>query len=198
MALATIEEAAHEMDEDTRSPTLEEVYDSLDLPGQRVELLEGRIVVSPAPIKLHNRIVTWLTLTIGTLATERGWDILTHGTVELPATSERIQPDLFVIPVDEATDAEWLIPAAKVLLAVEVVSRSSRRDDYEVKRAGCALSEIPLYLIIDPHVGMITLFAGPSPRGYLRSSAIPIGDKLDLPEPFEITLDTATMPAKRA
>jgi Uma2 family endonuclease len=84
------------------------------------------------------------------------------------------------------------------LLAVEVVSPSSRRDDYEVKRAACALSEIPLYLIVDPRESMMMLFAGPSPRRYLRSVAVPIGDKLDLPEPFGIVLDTATMPGRRA
>ena len=198
MALATIQEAAHPMEEDAKGPTIEELYESLDVPGHRVELLEGRIVVSPAPIKLHNRIVTWLTLTLGDLCTERDWDLLTHGTVELSATSERVQPDLFVCPADESTDGEWLLQAKDVLLAAEVVSPSSRRDDYEVKRTGCALSEIPLYLVIDPRESMITLFAGPSPRGYLRSEAVVIGDKLDLPEPFGITLDTATMPRRGA
>jgi Uma2 family endonuclease len=198
MALATVLEAAHTMDDDTGGPTIEELYESLDLPGHRVELLEGRIVVSPAPIKLHNRIVTWMTLALGSLCEERGWDLLSHGTVELPATSERVQPDLFICPADESTDGEWLLPAKDVLLAAEVVSPSSRRDDYEVKRAGCAQSEVPLYLIIDPRESMITLFAGPSSRGYLRSVAVPIGEKLDLPEPFGIILDTATMPGRRA
>jgi Uma2 family endonuclease len=198
MALATIQEAAHPMEEDARGPTIEELYESLDVPGHRVELLEGRIVVSPAPIKLHNRIVTWLADALQETCAEQGWDRLTHGAVELPATSERVQPDLLVCPADESTDAEWLLQAKDVLLAAEVVSPSSRRDDYEVKRAGCALSEIPLYLVIDPRESMITLFAGPSPRGYLRSEAVVIGGELDLPEPFGITLDTATMPRKGA
>jgi Uma2 family endonuclease len=197
MGFATIEEAAHTMDKDARLPTIEELYESLDLPGHRVEFLEGRIVVSPAPIRLHNRIVTWLSDSLREACAERNWDRLTHGTVELPATSERAQPDLFVCPADESTDGEWLIPAKDVLLAVEVVSSSSRRDDYEVKRDGYAKSGIPLYLIIDTRESMIAMFAGPSPRGYLRSEVIAIGDKLDLPEPFALTLDTATMPAKR-
>jgi hypothetical protein len=41
---------------------------------------------------------------------------------------------------------------------------------------------------------MITLFAGPSRRGYLRTEALAFGDKLHLPEPFGITLDTLGMP----
>ncbi|MBC6459029.1 Uma2 family endonuclease [Actinomadura sp. HBU206391] len=198
MALATVLEAARAMEDDTGGPTIEELYESLDLPGHRVELLEGRIVVSPAPIKMHNRIVTWLSDALRELCDQHGLDRLTHGTIELPKTSERIQPDLFICPADESTDGEWLLSAEDVLLAVEVVSPSSRRDDYVVKRASCAQSEIPLYLIIDPRESLITLFAGPSPRGYLRSAAVPIGEKLDLPEPFGIVVDTATMPGKPA
>jgi Uma2 family endonuclease len=194
MALATIQEAARIMDQDARGPTIEELYESLDLPGHRVELLEGRIVVSPAPIKLHNRIVTWLSDSLQDVCAEHGWDRLTHGTVELPATLERIQPDLFICPADESTDGEWLIPAKNVLVAAEVVSPSSRRDDYEVKRIGCARSDVPIYLVIDPRESMITMFAGPSRRGYLRSEALAFGDKLTLPEPFGITLDTTMMP----
>ena len=194
MALATIQEAARIMDQDARGPTIEELYESLDFPGYRVELLEGRIVVSPAPIKLHNRIVTWLSDSLQDVCTEHEWDRLTHGTVELPVTSERIQPDLFICPADDSTDGEWLIPAKNVLLAAEVVSPSSRRDDYEVKRIGCARSDVPIYLVIDPREAMITMFAGPSRRGYLRTEALAFGDKLPLPEPFGSTLDTMGMP----
>lgn len=185
------------MDEEARGPTIEELYDSLELPGHRVELLEGRIVVSPVPVILHDLIVTWLSDALREVCAERAWDRLTRGAVELPATSERIQPDLFVCPSDESTDGEWLLRAKDVLLAVEVVSPSSRRDDYEVKKAGCARSGVPLYLVIDPHESMVALFAGPSPRGYLRSEAVAFGDKLALPEPFGITLDTATMPHRQ-
>src|SRR3569833_1681657 len=194
MALATMQEAAHIMDQDVGGPTIEQLYESLDLPGHRVELLEGRIVVSPAPIKLLFRFVTWLRDAHQGICAERGWDRLTHGTVEFPATSERIQPDLFICPADESTDGEWLIPAKSVLMAVEVVSPSSRRDDYEVKRVGCARSGVPLYVIVDPRESLITMFSGPSRRGYLRSEALAVGDKLGRPEPFGSTLDTTTMP----
>ncbi|GAA2091738.1 Uma2 family endonuclease [Actinomadura alba] len=197
MALATVLEVEHTVADDTGGPTIEELYESLDLPGHRVELLEGRIVVSPSPIKLHTLIVMWLGDALREVCDQHGWDRLPHGTVDLHATSERFQPDLFICPADESTHREWLLDAKNVLLAVEVVSPSSRRDDYEVKRAGYAQSEIPLYLIVDPRESMITLFAGPSARGYLRSVAVPIGDKLDLPEPFGIVLDTATMPGRR-
>jgi Uma2 family endonuclease len=82
-----------------------------DLPGDNVEILAGRIVLSPAPTKLHSRIVTRLCDGLQAICTERGWDRWVRGTIELPATSERIQPDLFVSPADES--AEWLIPGRR-------------------------------------------------------------------------------------
>lgn len=175
---------------------LRAVHDSLDLPGHRVELLEGRVIVGAAQVKLHNRIVTWLSDALREFCNAQGWDRFTIGTVDLAATCDRIQPDLFVSLADESTDGQWLVPAKDVLLVTEVVAASSRREDYEVKRLGCAQSEIPLYLVVDPGEALITLLAGPSPRGYLRATTIGFGDKLDLPEPFAITLDTATMPGR--
>ncbi|REE95458.1 Uma2 family endonuclease [Thermomonospora umbrina] len=194
MVLAVAWEPARGTDGDGESPTLQEVYASLDIPGHRVELLEGRIVVSPAPIRLHNRIVTWLTLALAELAGDRSWDLLARGVVELPATDERVEPDLLVSRVDESSDGEWTIPAAQVRLAVEVVSPFSRRDDYEVKTPSFARSGIPLYLMIDPREALVTLLSAPSPKGYLRAESVPFGGKVELPEPFAIVLDTATMP----
>mgnify|MGYP001252445667 CR=1 FL=1 len=118
------------------------------------------------------------------------------GAVELPATSDRGKPDLYVCPADESAYGRWLTPAEDVLLAVEVVSPSSRHDDYETKRDAYARSEIPLYLIVDPREARVTLHAGPGPDGYSRMTTVPIGDKLDLPEPFGITVDTGTMPGR--
>jgi hypothetical protein len=139
------------MDEDARGPTIEELYESLDLPGHRVEL---------------------------------------------PATSERVQPDLFICPADESTDGEWLIPAKDVLLAVEVVSPSSRRDDYEVKRAGCAQSEARSIWSSTPPESMITLFAGRIREAICGPRPSPSATNSTCPDPFGLTLDTATMPRR--
>jgi Uma2 family endonuclease len=168
-------EVAHVAD-GARDLTLKEIYESLDVRGHKVEILEGRLVVRDAPIKLHNRIVTWLTATLGELCLNRAWDLLSHGTIELPESDERIQPDLFICPADESTDNEWLLPSKDILLAVEVVSPSSRRDDYQVKPMSCAKSGVPLYLLADPRERLLTLFAGPSERGYLRTTSVPFGD----------------------
>jgi Uma2 family endonuclease len=99
--------------------------------------------------------------------------------------------------MDEATDGQWLLPASEALLVVEVVSASSRHDDYKTKRDACALSRIPLYLVIDPETSSLTLFSLPGEEGYRQVTPLPAGGRIDLPEPLGFTLDTAEMPMER-
>ncbi|MGI5225659.1 Uma2 family endonuclease [Actinoallomurus sp. CA-142502] len=83
------------------------------------------------------------------------------------------------------------------MLVTAVVSPSSRYDDYETKRKSCAVNGVPLYLIIDPDTPSLTLFSQPGDGGYLQATPIPVGGALSLPAPFEITLDTTTMPRRK-
>lgn len=178
-------------------PSLAELHESLDIPGYRVEILAGRVVVSPSPVRRHGYIVTWLTDALREVCTRRGLERNGHATVELSATGERIEPDLLVCPENDQAMEEWLYPAREAVLVVEVVSSSSRHDDYEIKRRGCALSAIPLYLVIDPEAAVATLYSDPGEHGYLATATTPIGDPLTLPAPLDATLDTATMPIQR-
>jgi Uma2 family endonuclease len=178
-------------------PTLEEIHDSLDLPGHRVEIIRRRIVVSPSPARNHNRVIRWLMARFEELCVENGWDQMPQATADLLVTEERIIPDLLLCREDESKDGEWLVSAEEIFLVVEVVSRSSLRDDYENKRQSCALNEIPAYLIVDPFTARLTLCTEPSDDGYRMVHTVDAGAKLDIPAPIDFTLDTTTMPAHR-
>lgn len=175
-------------------PTLEEIHDSLSIPGCRIEILGGRIVVSPSPIKLHARITTWLHRVLAEVCERNAWDLLGNVTIETAATGDRIVPDLLVYPMDDATDGQWLVPAAEAVMVIEIVSPSSRYDDYETKRNACGLSGIPFYLVIDPETPSLTLFTQPDEKGYQQATPIPTGGRLTLPSPFDLLLDTTDMP----
>jgi len=104
MLLAMVrQEVAPEMGEQSTRLRLGEIYESFDMPGLRAELLDERLIVNPMPIKLHNRVVTWLTAELLGLCAERDWDLLAHGAVELAKTSDKVQPDLF--------SAHWTNPS---------------------------------------------------------------------------------------
>jgi Uma2 family endonuclease len=83
-----------------------------------------------------------------------------------------------------------------VLLAAEVISSSSIQRDREVKPRACALAGIPLYLLVDRFTKPLTisLHSEPGTDGYAKVTTVIAGEKLQLPAPFDLTLDTSSLP----
>jgi Uma2 family endonuclease len=173
---------------------LEQVWQSLDLPGHRVELIDGQIVVSPTASRGHSNVVTELIDQLADVK-QRRWERHTNLTVHVPATRERLIPDLAVVPEDAPGFDENELLAPSVLLAAEVVSPHSRREDRDVKPRAYATGRIPLYLLIDKLADppVVTLFSQPGPDGYGKRQVATAGQPLRLPKPFGIALDTARL-----
>ena len=82
------------------------------------------------------------------------------------------------------------MPPDGIELVLEVTS--SRPDlDRSAKRRAYAGAGIPLYLLADRQERRVTLFSHPVHDDYSRTSAAVFGDTLDLPKPFDFTLETA-------
>lgn len=174
---------------------IEQLWQSLDLPGHRVELIDGQIVVSPTASRWHAKAVTQLIYQLSQLAQARGWEVLTNLTMHIPATRERLVPDLMVVPDGAPGFGPDEVLAPGVLLVAEVVSPSSRRGDREDKLRTYARTGIPLYLLIDRFAipPSVTVFSGPGSEGYSRTRTAAARQPLRLPEPLGIDLDTARL-----
>lgn len=116
----------------------------------RYELVDGELLVTPAPSGRHQRIVAHLFLLLQPyVARHRLGEVrLGPGEVRL-VDNGRFEPDLFVIPavngrVPRATD-----PVTRLLLAVEVLSPSSARHDRITKRRFCQRNGVPDYWVVD-------------------------------------------------
>jgi Uma2 family endonuclease len=101
--------------------------------GNRYELLDGVLLVTPAPRAVHqivvNRIQHRLTNAVGIPG--YAW-VVGPGAISVPPRTQ-LQPDILVYPSRFTPTTDW----AKVdehWLAVEVLSRSSRIYDREFKR----------------------------------------------------------------
>lgn len=81
------------------------------------------------------------------------------------------------------------------LLVVEVVSKSSVRDDHEIKPRACARGGVPHYLVVDAFAGKARLLGHPGKDGYAHEVDVKLGEPLELPAPWELTLDTARLSA---
>ncbi|RKS71723.1 putative restriction endonuclease [Actinomadura pelletieri DSM 43383] len=190
-----------------------EVEDLLDLPyeGIRVEIIGGQIVVSPAPTVAHAVILTDIS-TAFTTAPSRDRDVpwVPTQVVNLwrETAGKSAIPDLVVLAADvlEAAanaDAFGLSPD-EVEMVVEVTSPSNSEQDRPPtggrrlaepnKWSRYAQVEIPYYLLVDrsPKEAKTTLYCIPdrSTGAYLHRESWEFGETIQLPEPFNVEIET--------
>ena len=174
-----------------------ELRDQFDTGKCRSEVIGGAVIVSPMPVIWHEEACQWLLLSFLGACTANGWFADTAGEVLLPPTGDLIVPDFMVLR-DRKTlpRLETRRPLDRVLLAGEVTSSTSIHRDREVKPRACALAGIPLYLLVDRFTKPLTisLRSEPGQDGYDKVATVIAGEKLPLPAPFDLTLDTSSLP----
>ena len=118
--------------------------------GNRYEVVHGELLVTPAPKALHQEVVRRLLVGLSLYL-----DAEPVGHV-LPAPADiswgpdtLVQPDLFVVPLEEARTLDWS-RMKSLLLVAEVLSPSSSRADRFTKRSEYQRQGIPLYWVVDP------------------------------------------------
>jgi Uma2 family endonuclease len=101
--------------------------------GNRYELLDGVLLVTPAPSLQHDLVLLRINqiLVLGVQIPGHAL-VFAHGAVQLlPKT--QLEPDLLVVPANIPQDGKWHDITGH-WLAVEVLSRSSKVYDREFKR----------------------------------------------------------------
>jgi Uma2 family endonuclease len=174
---------------------LERVYASLDIPGHRIELLDGQVTVSPTASRPHSRIVQRLQEALWARIREHGWEWHANLTLHVAATRERLVPDLWVCPPDAPQFDENEVYGQGALLVAEVVSPASKHRDLVEKARAYAQARVPLYLVVDPCAApaMLTLFSHPRDDAYRSRAEAVAGQTLMLPDPFGIELDVKNL-----
>ncbi len=130
-----------------------EMLDALPDDGQRYEIIDGELFVTPAPSDVHQYVV-------GELLT-RLMQYLRKSGVGHPVTSpsdvrrddrrrNRVQPDIFVVRITNGKRPAYPFDLSDMLLAIEVVSPGNPRYDYQTKRTLYLRGGIPEYWIVSP------------------------------------------------
>jgi Uma2 family endonuclease len=175
---------------------LRDVLEELELPeGFRAEIINGSIVVSPAPLAKHNLVFAMLSRQLNRICPDE-WAVTNTQAIALPDSGSYIVPDL-VVCAEQALDVNDIeLPPDAVMLAAEITSASTANRDRSAKRDMLAKAGVPLYLLIDRYDGNghVTLFAKPSGDGYQELQRVLFGSKILLPEPFDAELDTSRFP----
>jgi Uma2 family endonuclease len=161
------------------------VADLADTPddGLRYELVDGVLLVSPAPTNRHQIVVGELYLLLRAAA-PADVRVMLAPTDYQPTDRRSLQPDLLVARRTDVGDEPVNAP---LLLAVEVLSPSTRSVDLLLKRGIYAESGVASYWLVDPAVPSVRalrLFDGE----YVDAGAADGLQALELDEPFPVRL----------
>jgi Uma2 family endonuclease len=156
--------------------------------GRRYELIDGTLIVSPAPRITHQRVVGKLHLLLHE-ACPAGLLLLFAPTAVELAEDTELQPDLLVAPRDQFTEKE-LVGAP--LLAVEVLSPSTRRVDLLLKRDRLQAAGCPSYWLVDPVEPSIVVLELEDGQYVERGRAT--GDEsIEVSAPYPVTIVPAAL-----
>src|SRR5258708_26219728 len=101
--------------------------------GNRYELLDGVLLVTPAPSFAHEVVAARIALILANAVQVPGHaHVLTRAAVSFPPRTQ-LEPDILVVPHCFPLGSKWH-EITEHWLAVEVISRSSRVYDREFKR----------------------------------------------------------------
>lgn len=161
--------------------------DALPDDGQRYELIDGFLAVTPAPLTIHQRAVMRLIRMLDRACPD-DLELFTAPTDFRPGGPRSFQPDLLICrPADVGPKAIEGTPA----LTVEVLSPSSRFLDLYVKRRAYAEAGVPAYWIIDPERPSLTVLELDGTH-YVERHVVKASDVVTVHRPFPVRI----MPAK--
>ncbi|MEV6168137.1 Uma2 family endonuclease [Streptomyces sp. NPDC051954] len=158
----------------------------------RFEFINGRIGVKKVADGDHDTIVMWLARRC--MRARPDLDLYQSRGLHVEKYREgRARPDATLVPEAHfAGHGEWADPSG-VLLVLEVTSYDSDKNqrDRQEKPVAYGAAGIPFYLLIDRDACTVKLYSDPDPEvGYRELRNVPFGDRLLLPEPLGIELDT--------
>ena len=126
--------------------TLEEVLALPEDNGQRIELIDGTLVMSPSPTPTHQRVLRRLMVALLD-AVPADMELLPNVNVVLNGRRLLI-PDLVITNAPGHTDLYFT--GDQIVLVTEILSPSTRAYDRALKRQLYAEAGITYYLVVDP------------------------------------------------
>ena len=171
----------------------------LELPydGNRYEVVDGELLVTPAPSLPHQAAVQALYERIKPYVQAHliGRALLSPADIEFDERT-LVQPDLFVAPLVEGRRPRSWKEIRALLLAVEVLSPSTARADRQVKRRRYQRHAVPEYWIVDLDARLVELWRPDDKRPEILTERLawrPTADlpnlEIDLPMLFAEVLD---------
>jgi len=133
-------------------------YARLPDDGNRYEVIDGEVLVTPAPTPHHQKVIGRLLVTLIEYVEGGGLGWVLQDVDLLFVTGQFLRPDMVVVPTAGRagiTDRGVEVPPA---LVVEVLSPSSHRIDRVLKPRRYLEFGVPAYWVVDPFEGKLRMW----------------------------------------
>lgn len=171
-----------------RGPITRAERDALPDDGRRHELIDGALIVTPAPSPRHQEAVARLLILLRE-ACPADLRVLTAPLDVVLAPDTVVEPDVLVAPRDAFTERDLPGPP---LLAVEVLSPTTRHLDLQLKRARYEAAGCPTYWVVDPDVPALSVWQLEDGR-YGDPVHVEGTATIDLERPYSVSVSPADL-----
>ena len=157
--------------------------------GNRYEVLDGELFVTPAPSWGHQSVLGMLFRQLSAYGDEHriGWTRFSPADIVF-SPRRLVQPDLFVVPWREGGAPRAWTEVKSLLLAVEVLSPSTARADRHRKRVIYQSERVPEYWIVDADARLIERWRPGDERPEMILDELTWRPREDV-EPFRLPLE---------
>jgi hypothetical protein len=164
-------------------------------PKDRIEIISNRLVLSPSPTRAHELVIFQLSRLLMPTMEEHDWILSFNISLFLGGERDRYKPDLTVAPANPPLWGDDHIHGGATILVAEVVSEITADCDHNVKPRTYAAADVPLCLIIDCFEDTVQLLSRTDPDAgrYEMCHEVSIGAEIELPAPWDLTLDTGKL-----
>lgn len=124
----------------------------------RYEVVDGELLVTPAPTKWHYEVADRLELAIRSYLAREMVGRAYHAPADISWGNRKlVQPDVFVVPLDEARKREWA-DVRRFLLVAEILSPSTAWRDRNIKRRLYQAQGVPVYWVVDSNAHAVEIW----------------------------------------
>ena len=160
--------------------------------GNRYELIDGMLLVTPAPDWPHQEMGAELFFQLR-LRFPSDVRVLTAPFAVQTAADSEVQPDVLVARYADLTRNSKNLPVAP-LLAVEVLSPSTRLKDRNLKKAHYERIGVASYWILDPiEPGALTVFELDAEGRYQQTAHVVGDEEFVATRPIAVTIVPARL-----
>ncbi|MFD3617031.1 Uma2 family endonuclease [Streptomyces sp. NPDC058676] len=178
----------------TESPSFEDLLGALDelyVPdGYKAEIIKGNIVVSPWSKGYYLKVMELICDQLRPHLPEEHRISAAPFLYVLPGSERAYGPDIHATHQRTHETISNHLDGEALSFVAELTSPSTRHDDLTDKVETYGKAGVPVYMVLDMQEEQATVLWTPSAKGYEARLTKPFGEKLDIPAPFDCTLDT--------